>query len=101
MLVEVALIKLCKPALAIFCSSFWQALQYPPKVLWEEGQMAVQTATQKRVLVEVALIKLCKPQMETVYDALVDRVGKLEEAVEHGSLLIRWKPQLLFLFPPL
>ncbi len=47
----------------------------------------IRYATQKRVLVEVALIKLCKPQMETVYDALVDRVGKLEEAVEHRVML--------------
>lgn len=46
----------------------------------------IRYATQKRVLVEVALIKLCRPQMETEYDALVDRVGKLEEAVEHGVL---------------
>ena len=36
---------------------------------------------------EVALIKLCRPQMETGYDALIERVTKLEAAAQNGVLL--------------
>ena len=41
-------------------------------------------STQKRILVEVALIKLCKPEMETSYDAIIDRITHLEERMERG-----------------
>ncbi len=44
-------------------------------------------AAQKRILVEVALIKLCKPQMETVQDALIDRIRQVEEKVENGVVV--------------
>ncbi|MGN0507013.1 MAG: DNA polymerase III subunit gamma/tau [Lachnospiraceae bacterium] len=44
----------------------------------------IRYASQKRVLVEVALIKLCRPQMETGFDALIERVSKLEESVQNG-----------------
>ena len=36
---------------------------------------------------EVALIKLCKPQMETVQDALIDRIRQVEEKVENGVVV--------------
>ncbi len=41
-------------------------------------------STQKRILVEVALIKLCKPEMETSYDAIIDRITHLEEKMKNG-----------------
>lgn len=46
----------------------------------------IRYASQKRVLVEVAIIKLCKPQMETEYDALVQRLALLEEALENKTV---------------
>ncbi len=41
-------------------------------------------ASQKRVLVELALIKLTKPQMEHTYDAVIERLNKIEETLEEG-----------------
>ena len=43
-------------------------------------------AAQKRVLVELAFIKLTKPQMEQSYDAILERLAKLEEQLEEGVL---------------
>lgn len=51
----------------------------------------IRYASQKRVLVEVALIKLCKPQMESGQDALLDRLVRVEEALEHGMVPARSK----------
>lgn len=45
-------------------------------------------ATQKRVILEIALIKLCKPEMETSYDALVERIKQLEEKLEKGVMVM-------------
>lgn len=47
------------------------------------GQMKM--AAQKRVLLEVALIKLCRPQMETSYDALLERIRAVEKKLEEGT----------------
>lgn len=41
-------------------------------------------AARKRVLVEIGIIRLCKPEMETNYDALIDRIKQLEDKVEKG-----------------
>lgn len=46
----------------------------------------IRYASQKRVLVEVALIRICKPQMEHQYDAMEERLEKLEQAAEQGRL---------------
>ena len=47
----------------------------------------IRYASQKRVLVEVALIRICKPQMEQQYDAMEERLEKLEHAAEQGRLV--------------
>lgn len=47
----------------------------------------IKNATQKRVVLELAVIKLCKPEMETNYDALIDRLRILEKKVESGVVL--------------
>ena len=47
----------------------------------------IKNATQKRVVLELAVIKLCKPEMETNYDALIDRLRILEKKVESGAVL--------------
>ncbi len=39
-------------------------------------------ASQKRVLIETELIKMCRPQTEQSYEALVDRVRRLEAQIE-------------------
>ena len=49
----------------------------------------IRYASQKRVLVEVALIKLCKPQTEENREALVDRIARVEEALETGAVTVR------------
>ncbi len=43
-------------------------------------------ASQKRVLVELAFIKLTKPQMEQSYDAILERLAKIEDQLEEGVL---------------
>lgn len=47
----------------------------------------VRYATQKRILIEIAIIKLCKPQMETSYDALIDRIESMEYKLEKGIVV--------------
>lgn len=42
----------------------------------------IRFATQKRVLIETELIKLCRPQMEDNFDALTDRLRRLEAELE-------------------
>ena len=41
-------------------------------------------STSKRTLVEMTVIKLCVPSMETVEDALYDRIGTIERKLEKG-----------------
>lgn len=41
-------------------------------------------STSKRTLVEMTVIKLCVPSMETVEDALYDRIGAIERKLEKG-----------------
>ena len=42
--------------------------------------------SQKRIFIELTLIKLCRPEMETVQDALLDRIRILEDKVEKGVI---------------
>ena len=51
-----------------------------------EVSNSIRYASQKRVILELAIIKLCKPQMETSYDAILDRIRQLELAVENGVM---------------
>jgi DNA polymerase-3 subunit gamma/tau len=52
--------------------------------IFSELTNQIRYATQKRILIEVTVIKLCKPQMETNYEALTDRVTRLEQQIEQG-----------------
>lgn len=51
-----------------------------------EVSNSIRYASQKRVILELAIIKLCKPQMETSYDAMLERIRQLELAVENGVM---------------
>lgn len=57
--------------------------------IFSELTNQIRYASQKRVLVEVALIKLCKPQMEMEQDALIDRIARVEDALENGAVSVR------------
>lgn len=51
----------------------------------------IRYAGQKRVLIETALIRLCRPEMEVKEDALLDRIRRLEQAlekIESGALTV-------------
>lgn len=54
--------------------------------IFSELSNQIKYATQKRVMVEVALIKLCKPQMETGYEAVLNRLKILEDKIENGFI---------------
>ncbi len=56
--------------------------------IFSELSNQIRYASQKRVLVEVALIKLCRPQMEQEQDALIDRLARVEDALEHGVVTV-------------
>lgn len=45
-------------------------------------------STSKRTLVEMTIIKLCVPAMETVQDALYDRIASLERKIENGTVMV-------------
>lgn len=47
----------------------------------------IRYATNKRVLLELALIKLCKPEAESDEISLVERIRKLERAMEQGVMM--------------
>lgn len=47
----------------------------------------IRYATQKRILIEIALIKLCKPEMESSFDALVNRIESIEFQLEKGIVV--------------
>ena len=57
--------------------------------IFSELTNQIRYASQKRVLVEVALIKLCKPQTEENREALLDRISRVEEALENGVTMVR------------
>ncbi|MCD7744009.1 MAG: DNA polymerase III subunit gamma/tau [Lachnospiraceae bacterium] len=54
--------------------------------IFSELANAIRNATNKRVLVEMALIKLCKPETESDELSLLERVRKLERAMEQGAV---------------
>lgn len=47
----------------------------------------IKYASQKRILIEMTLVKLCVPSMETVDDALLDRIRVVEEKLEKGIVV--------------
>lgn len=49
-----------------------------------EASNQIRYASQKRVLLELTLIRLLRPEMEQSYDAVLDRLGKLERQVQNG-----------------
>ncbi len=53
--------------------------------IFSELANSVRYATNKRVLVEMALIRLCKPESEKDELSLVERIRKLERALEQGA----------------
>lgn len=55
--------------------------------IFSELSNNIRYATNKRVLLELALIKLCKPEAESDELSLVERIRKLERALEHGAAL--------------
>ncbi len=54
--------------------------------IFSELSNSIRNATNKRVLVEMALIKLCKPEAESDELSLLERVRKLERALEQGAM---------------
>lgn len=52
--------------------------------IFSELSNQLRYASQKRVLVELAFIKLTKPQMEQSYDAILERLAKIEDQLEEG-----------------
>ena len=49
-----------------------------------ENQMRY--AQDKRVLLEVSLIRLMHPEMDSDYDALVNRIDELERKIDSGEI---------------
>ncbi|MCD8013573.1 MAG: DNA polymerase III subunit gamma/tau [Lachnospiraceae bacterium] len=54
--------------------------------IFSELSNSIRNATNKRVLVEMALIKLCKPEAESDELSLLERIRKLERALEQGAM---------------
>ena len=54
----------------------------------------IRYSAQKRVLTEVALIRLCRPDSDRDYNALTDRVRKLEEQLENGVVTVAGDTQV-------
>lgn len=52
--------------------------------IFSELSNNIRYATNKRVLLELALIKLCRPEAESDEISLVERIRKLERAMEQG-----------------
>lgn len=55
--------------------------------IFSEVSGKMKYTTQKRIILETSLIKLCRPQMETVEDALLDRLRAVEEKLEKGTFV--------------
>ena len=55
--------------------------------IFSELSNNIRYATNKRVLLELALIKLCKPEAESDELSLVERIRKLERALERGAVM--------------
>lgn len=55
--------------------------------IFSELSNQIRLSAQKRVLIEIALIKLCRPQMETDYEAIVDRLQVVEKKIENGVMV--------------
>lgn len=51
------------------------------------GQIKYESS--KRIALEVALIKLCRPEMERDETSLLDRIRRLEQIVQEGTVAVR------------
>lgn len=51
------------------------------------GQIKYESS--KRIALEVALIKLCRPEMERDETSLLDRIRRLEQMVQEGTVAVR------------
>lgn len=52
----------------------------------------IRYAGDKRVLIEVTLIRLCRPESDRDYNALVDRIRRLEEQLANGVVVTSSTP---------
>lgn len=52
--------------------------------IFSELSSSMKYASQKRIMLEMAIIKICNPSMETDPQSVLDRIRKLEEALENG-----------------
>lgn len=55
--------------------------------IFSELSNNIRYATNKRVQLELALIKLCRPEAESDEISLVERIRKLERALEQGAVM--------------
>ncbi|MCC8168289.1 MAG: DNA polymerase III subunit gamma/tau [Clostridiales bacterium] len=61
-------------------------LMHDIRVFSEVGSQ-MRYSTQKRVLMEIAIIRLCRPQMEVSYDAILDRLERVEQKLKDGVVI--------------
>lgn len=52
--------------------------------LFQDALTKIKTGANARVELEMAFVKLCEPQLDVNIDSLVDRISKLERAVNRG-----------------
>lgn len=52
--------------------------------LFQDALTKIKTGANARVELEMAFVKLCEPKLDVNIDSLVDRISKLERAVNHG-----------------
>ena len=52
--------------------------------LFQDALTKIKTGANARVELEMALVKLCEPKLDVNIDSLVDRISKLERAVNRG-----------------
>lgn len=52
--------------------------------LFQDALTKIKTGANARVELEVAFVKLCEPKLDVNIDSLVDRISKLERAVNRG-----------------
>lgn len=52
--------------------------------LFQDALTKIKTGTNARVELEMAFVKLCEPKLDVNIDSLVDRISKLERAVNRG-----------------
>jgi DNA polymerase-3 subunit gamma/tau len=53
--------------------------------LLSEMEGDLRLSSQSRVLLELAVVKICMPQTQTSFEALLERISRLEKAVKEGA----------------